>query len=338
MRWLVSPNAAENGSDHRPPRDFRRQRQRHLGGWIPEDGTTCAAPRDPAFRRPPLVKGGRRAAQLNGVVAIATDDVWAVGYHWNRRGALIKHWDGTTWSTFPGAMVRGDADLFAVSATSGSDIWAVGYRLSKRGVQPLVEHFDGLFWSLVRTPYAGSYATLDAVTAIATDDVWAVGDGPSASLIEHWDGRMWKIVRHPGIPELYGVSARSARDVWAVGEDGVTEHWDGTMWTLFSIDPPPLPNDHFWAVAVRADGEAWAVGFQGTGPGELPYQVLTERWRDGAWHYAEAPSPDPNVDELRGVIALPGGDAGAAGTAGQPYYAGEPLIEVNSCSSGRSPR
>jgi len=80
--------------------------------------------------------------------------------------------------------------------------------------------------------------------------VWAVGhyhndakQGPDA-LILHWDGMSWSRVRGPNPSShynvLWGVSARSATDAWAVGVfendttggmDALILHWDGTRWS-----------------------------------------------------------------------------------------------------------
>ena len=57
----------------------------------------------------------------------------------------------------------------------------------------------------------------------------------------HWDGSTWSIVA--GTPNvgsganfLYGVDARAANDVWAVGNDDLAdptliEHWNGSAWS-----------------------------------------------------------------------------------------------------------
>jgi hypothetical protein len=51
------------------------------------------------------------------VYAIATNDVWAVGY-----GGAVIHWNGSTWED----KSSGSADLRAVWASSANDVWAVG--------------------------------------------------------------------------------------------------------------------------------------------------------------------------------------------------------------------
>jgi hypothetical protein len=43
-------------------------------------------------------------------------------------GALILHWDGTTWSEVPDPRQGLPSDLRDVDAVSAADLWAVGAR------------------------------------------------------------------------------------------------------------------------------------------------------------------------------------------------------------------
>ena len=95
--------------------------------------------------------------------------------------------------------------------------------------------------------------------------------GGTKTLIEHWDGTSWTRVPSPSPgpdASLWGVSATSADDAWAVGSvaygsDGYTKtliaHWDGTSWTrVFS--PSPGGNDRLFAVSAVSATNAWVVG------------------------------------------------------------------------------
>jgi hypothetical protein len=85
-------------------------------------------------------------------------------------------------------------------------------------------------------------AGLDAVAAVSAHDAWAVGFGggfrpPRAQpVIEHWDGAGWRRVASPpggSRGRLTGVTALSARDVWAVGWSrgpALILHWNGVRW------------------------------------------------------------------------------------------------------------
>jgi hypothetical protein len=64
-------------------------------------------------------------AQLNGVEALAKDDVWAVGTAGGR--TLIMHWDGVAWSRIDSPNRGTTANtLIDVAASGPNDIWAVG--------------------------------------------------------------------------------------------------------------------------------------------------------------------------------------------------------------------
>lgn len=59
---------------------------------------------------------------LSGVAALATNDVWAVGY--SSGVSLILHWDGHQWSRVPSP--GGGGGLHSIEALNAHDIWAVG--------------------------------------------------------------------------------------------------------------------------------------------------------------------------------------------------------------------
>jgi hypothetical protein len=68
------------------------------------------------------------ANYLTGIAAVASNDVWAVGYQETNPGygELIIHWDGTRWTALP-THASGYRWLIDVAALSANDVWAVGY-------------------------------------------------------------------------------------------------------------------------------------------------------------------------------------------------------------------
>jgi hypothetical protein len=56
---------------------------------------------------------------VSGLVALAADDVWAVG-------RTMAHWDGARWSLVNFPKPSPDAELHAVAKVSDCDLWAVG--------------------------------------------------------------------------------------------------------------------------------------------------------------------------------------------------------------------
>lgn len=103
--------------------------------------------------------GGNTNA-FNGVTAVSSNEVWAVGIQASSTvgGAgqpiyigytLIERWDGTAWHEVPGASLPSttgeDGQLNGVAATGAGEVWAVGsyYEavLSVQSVRTLTERF-----------------------------------------------------------------------------------------------------------------------------------------------------------------------------------------------------
>ena len=121
-----------------------------------------------------------------------------------------------------------------MSTPAGTDIWAVGSVVVNKGVstqtRTLALHYDGVSWKITPTPSNPAVTintALNAVTAAGPNDVWAVGENstingttlPSKLVIQHWNGTAWSSVTTPALQgRLKGITARSATDVWAVGD------------------------------------------------------------------------------------------------------------------------
>jgi hypothetical protein len=160
-------------------------------------------------------------------------------------------------------------------------------------------------------------SVLRAVSKTPTGTAWAVGysdpnGNDSAPVASHYDGSGW----HRSMPlaptaqssNLYGVSAVSDHNVWAVGSytndyygssTSLVEHWNGSAWRII---PSPNPNPGYIndlvTVAATPDGGVFAAGYQGSGftPPILIHRV--------AGHWRNLPLPK-----------LPGYDWGIFGSA-----------------------
>jgi len=173
-------------------------------------------------------------ADLNGteladVVALAPDNVWAVGSTSSiERGqlALIEHWDGKAWSVVSnpqpqGMDSKGTAALWSLAPLSPSDIWAAGFYELPGAVSMryLVEHWDGRAWSIVPTPApARKLDNLRHIVAISDHDVWALTYNGS---LLNWNGKVWRLSTLPNADQNgYSVSNLAALpngQVWLVG-------------------------------------------------------------------------------------------------------------------------
>lgn len=176
---------------------------------------------------------------LNGVSAVSSTDVWAVG------GSLILHWNGSAWAKVPDPNPNSTSNLSAVSARSPSEAWAVGSYCTSgcnsgsRVFQALLLRWNGTAWTRVVSPEPrGAVSSfLQGVSVHSPSDAWAVGYycasapcytfGPAVlhTLILHWNGTRWTVVRSPDPggtngSSLNAVSALSTSNAWAFGSYG----------------------------------------------------------------------------------------------------------------------
>jgi hypothetical protein len=154
------------------------------------DGTDWTLVRTPDVGTGPNV--------LNAVLALAPNDVWAVGYSTATQKpppgkydvptkTLIEHYDGTSWSVVPSPNVGPDSQyqsnrLLGITAVSSTDIWAFGSYFAASGSEnqmTLVLHWDGTSWSLVPSPSPepGNFRAdiLFGGVVTAPGSVWIVG-------------------------------------------------------------------------------------------------------------------------------------------------------------------
>lgn len=251
------------------------------------DGTTWRAVPSPALRT-------NDNATLNGIAAIAPNNVYAVGYQPAQNGAvlpLVEHFDGHSWSV----VAVPDADspgvvLTSVSADSANDVWAVGTSTDQPtvSIQTLVEHFDGTQWAIVPSPNPLPKAflnqnVLSSVKATSRSDVTAAGfildssELRELTLIEHWDGVQWSVVNSANastdsgaLNTLTGVSGFSSNDLYAVGFFGnsstsgepetLVEHFNGTSWTIVPSPTRGLAQHLNGVFALPNSARVWTVG------------------------------------------------------------------------------
>jgi hypothetical protein len=168
-------------------------------------------------------------AQLRGLSAPGTRDVWAVGWYGDEQTTAILHYNGTQWRGITSPNKGTFDELRAVSSASASDIWAVGWYVATNGQRrTLTMHYDGTSWKIVASPNLGTDSYLVGVKTTATSGAWAVGyyddtAGVQQTLILHYDGTSWATQTSPNVGtfdnELLGVGGDSATGLFAVGYD-----------------------------------------------------------------------------------------------------------------------
>lgn len=297
-----------------------------------------------------LSSGSGYQDQLLGVTVVSPSDVWAVGLHCPSicggvpQGAhpLVRHWNGTGWSTVP-VPARGSVGaLYAVSKTSASDVWAVGTSAG----QSLILHWDGTTWSEVSSP---PVSVLYGVSARSATDVWAVGEedsgtGTTDTVILHWDGTAWTQVTSPNpggfgnVSSLKAVTAVSSNSAWAVGYYTTSRipsgqmlilHWNGAAWSQVATpNLGPTESQLSGITATRAG--AWAVGQYCPanpllGCGANQQNALILQWDGTAW--TQVTSPNPSFGNyLYGVTAPAAAKTWAVGYDNTPSGVYDPLI------------
>lgn len=182
---------------------------------------------------------------------------------------------------------------------------------------------------------------LDGVAMTSACNAWAVGSfyngTADQTLIEHWSGTAWRIQTSPNPDgstnenELYGVTATSSTNAWAVGSysNGTTyktlvEHWNGKSWKAQPSPSPSRSNDfsRLDGVTAVSPTDAWAVGVYYNGTED---KTLVEHWNGKSWKVQPSPTPGrpgrtngrflragPQL-ELTGVAASSPNDAWAVG-------------------------
>jgi hypothetical protein len=281
---------------------------------------------------------GSMDSHLQGVVALTTNDVWAVGNYRleleNSFMALTEHWNGSQWIIVPNDSVGVRSNVLnGVAAYASDDVWAVGQHGSTSnitGTQTLTKHWNGTSWTNIAAPSPGANEnSLVSVSTLAGNDVWAVGyfrdDTPpvpaTRTLIVHWDGSEWHTVPSPnpstGANALYGVAALSPSNVWAVGyqqnsgeyQRTLILHWNGTQWVEFFDPGPGSTRGTFRAISAVASNDMWAVGTYTDGYS----RTLIEHWDGIQWNFVQSPSLG-TFNNLVSVHAISANDAWAAGS------------------------
>jgi hypothetical protein len=156
---------------------------------------------------------------LNDIVALAPNNLWAVGYQTTTdsryRQPLIQHWDGKDWAPVAAPSVDPGGVLYGVAAAGPNDIWAVGTIQNVSTWQTLILHWNGSGWSRVPSPNTiRTFNALYDVAVVTSNNVWAVGDDGGQPVIMRWNGAQWSLVAYPNLgdtnPWLRGIAAITA--------------------------------------------------------------------------------------------------------------------------------
>jgi hypothetical protein len=247
-------------------------------------------------------------------------------------GVLLEVYDNIIGDQFikPLIDVIPGADLLQIHDLPYMFLLLVGVAL----VRTLAEHYDGTTWSIVRTPKTGPEASyLYGIATLPNGTAWATGTYTQApghqgrALTEHWNGHQWTIVpaANPGAAEdmLYGATAASRGQVWAVGTYGDTagyfhpliEGWTGRRWTVRPVRGLRRGAHGILTSVTSGASGVWAAG-QLSAAGTDREVVL--QLRRGTWRVvSERP-----VHTAGGIAADAYPQAVAVGADGRLWVAG----------------
>jgi hypothetical protein len=117
--------------------------------------------------------------------------------------------------------------------------------------------------------------------------------GPASAAERHPAGTLDRLgkLREAGAM-LYGVSARTSSDVWAVGGSSSTlaQHWDGSTWTVTSTPTPAgAISGQFQGVTAISANDVWAAGTYTDDA--LVAHPLVAHWNGKRWARVLTPNP-----------------------------------------------
>jgi hypothetical protein len=231
---------------------------------------------------------GNTNAYLSAIEATKEGTLWAVG-------SVVLRWNGSSWDQI--LTPEGDHGFPEayndVAAISDDDTWVVGNRT--------IRHWDGTAWRQLLNSGEVMATDFTAVKVISDSDIWVAGQyhimgGMTYTRFQvlHWDGVNWEAATRPPIPGtattpgfpafacmslvqpcyLMKFAARSANDIWLVGDAGqipLMSHWDGARWQgdpcptgeppgSLGIMPGMGGSGALYDVAILAPDKIWAVG------------------------------------------------------------------------------
>jgi hypothetical protein len=316
--------------------------------YVGEPTPTVAPACGLRWRVIPSAAVGNPNSGLGDVEVIAANDIWAVGNSYdpgcicNAVQTLIEHWNGTQWSIVPSPNLGTSNFITGISAVAANDVWAVGYYYNDDGSGGLMSmHWTGAQWDVV--PVAGR-GTLNDVVAISADDVWAVGGRDTNTLILHWDGSQWSSVPSPTSEigaVLFGITALSANNIWAVGYYSESEfvsktlvaHWNGSQWSQVASPSPGTGANNLFGVDAVSASDIWAVGEYWVGSDGY---TLALRWNGSQWNVIPG-SIEGALQDVTAIAAndvwLVGGAAAGPETLTQ-HWNGTGLMTATSASTG----
>lgn len=162
---------------------------------------------------------------LTDVIALASDDVWAVGRHapegGSSVGGLIVHWDGTALTIVEDPRNGGKFlghPLQDMVASGPDSFWAVGGSFFMPQTSTIAR-YDGVSWARVESPVDVPLRSI----AVDNGTAWAASANFGSDLAR-FDGQRWTAVAPPTMDANIVSMARDPQGaVWMFGANSLQE-------------------------------------------------------------------------------------------------------------------
>lgn len=239
-----------------------------------------------------VVEGGvYNNTTLEGVWGSDASNVWAVGYRMGPTMAVIRKWNGTSWTPEMPDPGLETVALSAVWGLSSGIVYAVG---ESQNIFARKTANGG--WTRV---FSGS-TQLRGIWGGSDQDIWAVGDNPQQTV--HLNDINWSTVPDGnGSNALRGIWGTGGTNFWTVGLSGTVRKWSGTEWNSISVGSTNALN----AIWGFGTDNLWVVGQFAT--------ILNKPAGQSSWNTEAVPVTGLN---LSGVWGSAPNDIWAVGSGG----------------------
>lgn len=148
---------------------------------------------------------------LQGVVALAPDNVWAFGTSGTVADDLF-HWNGSKWQGYLSDSVNFVPQ--GISASSPDDVWVSGFAFSGSKHVVAAYRWDGSAWHPVTMPHPVFNNAGPEVTAVSGNNIWIGWDDNTTAHALHWGGRQWHTVTAPYYANTLNIAPDGKGGYW----------------------------------------------------------------------------------------------------------------------------
>ena len=257
---------------------------------------------------------GLSGSTLEGVIALAPDDAWAVGslrtYSGSGGGskAWMLHWDGQAWHDASPTQEVVYAGLSDVVALSPNNIWAAGSNSAYAPEGPVLMHWDGTGWTRVREPdFSDKNEGIWSLAVVSAREIWGAG---WLTTVSTGQNETFVVRGMPGaacnLPTQTPLPAATPSSTPEAGPCAPT---------LQQLDSPnnlPLENI-FYDVEPLAHDDVWAAGHAFSRYGMGGDRSRIERFDGSQWSVLYESPPTYSRTVIHAIEVLAPDDVWAAG-------------------------